>query len=228
MVATAFGPDELRQLRVDRVVGVRRRLGEGDRPEVGVLVVADRPELVAERDQLRPRHERRGGGDPVLERGREHERLERRARLPLCLHGEVELALAEVPAADHRQDRAVARIERDERGRRPELVVEPLGDRAPRDALEPEVDRRRHAQPAAEDAARVEAVDQLLLDVVREVRRDDRLHGRWADVLALGQRRGRRDEQVAAVDLPLLEEVAQHEVSPRPRGSRVRERVVAR
>ena len=59
---------------------------------------------------------RRAGRDAFLERGREHERLERRARLALALHREVELRLAVVVAADHREHAAVARVDRDERG----------------------------------------------------------------------------------------------------------------
>ena len=70
--------------------------------------------------------------DALLERVREHERLERRARLALALHGEVELALVEVLAADHREHVAGARVDRDERGRRPLRVGQPLVDRLPR------------------------------------------------------------------------------------------------
>jgi hypothetical protein len=64
----------------------------------------------------------------VLEGGREHERLEGRARLPLALDGEVELALAEVAASDHGQDPSVPRVDRDERGRRATPITQPAVD----------------------------------------------------------------------------------------------------
>ena len=111
-----------RQLRVHGVVGLDGRLPEIDRAEVLALVVAHGPELVAERDHLRPRHVGRRGRDPLRERRREHERLEGRAGLPLALDGEVELALREARAADHREDVARPRIDRDERRLRPVLA----------------------------------------------------------------------------------------------------------
>ena len=109
--------------------------------------------------------------DSLAQRGREHERLEGRARLPLALDGQVELALAVVVAADHRLDRAVARVDRDERGRRAVGFRQPLRDRVARRLLELEVDRRRDPQTAAEHLAGAVLVDQLLLDVVDEVLR---------------------------------------------------------
>ena len=161
--------DELGQLRVDGVVRLDRRRLEVDRAEVLVVVVADDPVLVAEIDRLRLRLEVRRRRDPLAERGREHERLEGRARLADALDGEVELALAVVVAADHRLDGAVARIDRDERGGRAVRVRQPLRDRVARGLLELEVDRRPHLQAAAEDLRRAVLVDQLLLDVVDEV-----------------------------------------------------------
>ena len=86
-------PDDLRQLREHGVVGDADRLCEVDRPEVLALVVVDVPVPVAEEDRDRLRDERRQRRDPLLQRGREHERLEGRARLPLALRREVELAL---------------------------------------------------------------------------------------------------------------------------------------
>jgi hypothetical protein len=67
-------------------------------------------------DRHRLRDEGRGGRDAFLQRGREHERLERGACLPLALDGEVELALAEVVAAEHGEDSAVPGVDRNQRG----------------------------------------------------------------------------------------------------------------
>ena len=60
--------------------------------------------------------DQRGRREPLLERGRIDERLERRSGLPLRLHCPVVLARVEVEAAHQRDDRAVPRVERHERG----------------------------------------------------------------------------------------------------------------
>ncbi len=87
------------------------------------------------------------GEMPSLQRGREHERLERRAGLTLALHGEVELARVEAPPAVPSRDCAVRRVDRDERRLRPGRARQPLVDRVARELLQAEVDRRVHAKP---------------------------------------------------------------------------------
>ena len=89
--------DEVRQLRVDGVVGGDHRAGERHAPEVGVVVVRDVPDAVAGVDRDLLRHELGLRRDPGPHRRGEDDRLERRAGLALGLGGEVELALAEVP-----------------------------------------------------------------------------------------------------------------------------------
>src|SRR5439155_263663 len=81
----------------------------------------------------------------------------------------VELALAEVVAAEHGEHAAVARGDRDEGGGRPGRIREPLPDRVARHLLDLEVDRRVDLQPPAEDPPRPVPGDELLLDRVREV-----------------------------------------------------------
>ena len=144
--------DELRQLGVHRVVGVHHRRARSTPPRYVALVVRDPPDPVAGVDLDRLRREARRGRDALAERAREHDRLEGRARLPLGLRGEVELAPAEVRAAEHRLHRARARVDRDECGGRAVRVRQHLLDRLARLLLEVEVDRRRHLEPAAEDA----------------------------------------------------------------------------
>jgi hypothetical protein len=94
--------------------------------------------------------------------------------------------------------------------------------------LDVEVDARAHPVPTAEQTRRPVLVDELLLHVVREVRRDGGVDGRRSDVRRLRERHSHRREHVAARDLPLLEEVPEHEVPPLPGVPRVRDRVVAR
>ena len=142
--------DDRRQLREHRVVGVRDRLREVDRPEVLALVVVHLPEASAGVDRHRLRRgEDRRRRDVLLQRGREHERLERRARLPLALRREVELVLVVVRAADHREHRAGAlRVDRDERGRRVRAVLRQ--DRRDRIAARASAGRcRASSSPAA-------------------------------------------------------------------------------
>ena len=125
---------------------------------------------------------------PSPEGAREHDRLEGRAGLALRLRGEVELALAEVGAADHRLHRTVARVDRDESGRRAVGVREHALDRLRRLLLQLQVDRGRHLEPTAEDAVGAELRDELILDVVDEVGREV-TGAREAHVLRRRQRR---------------------------------------
>ena len=108
--------------------------------------------------------------DPLLERSEQHERLEGRAGLAARLSREIELQLGEVLASDHRLDRAVARVDRDERPRRAD-PVELLAHGLARGALHAQVDRRVHAQAAAVRTLLAVAGDELLLDVLGEVGR---------------------------------------------------------
>ena len=115
--------DVERQLRVDGVVRAQRRARDRDRPGVAVVVGAHRPRLPRLVVVLAPGPGRAGEGrrgvvgrvgiDPLLDRGREHERLEGRARLPGRLRGQVELVVL-VPGdhRGHRADRAGARAPR--------------------------------------------------------------------------------------------------------------------
>ena len=164
--------------------------------------------------------------DPLAQRRREHERLEGRARLAHALHGEVELALAIVIAADHRLDRARARVDRDERGRRAVGVGEPFRDRVACLLLEIEVDRRPHLQAAAEHLGRAVLVDQLLLDVVDEVLRRPFRAGE-PHVLGLRKIGLVRLDVLRRRDLRLLEHRLQHQLASRGRGLWIRDRVVA-
>ena len=125
------------------------RSGRGTRPRSCGRTRAGRRAMIVTGFETKRRRRR----DPLRRARREHERLERRARLPLALDGEVELALVEVVAADHREHGAVARVDRDERRRRARPGRQPLR-RSPRArASGAEVDRRRHLQAAAEDLA---------------------------------------------------------------------------
>ena len=198
-----------------------------DRPEIAALVVVHDPVPVAEVDLLPLRVEHRRRRDSLSQRLGEDERLERGARLPLALDGEVELALAVVVAADHRAHGPVTRIDRDERRGGPVRGRQPLRDRLARHRLQLEVDRRLHPQAAAEHLRRPVLVDQLLLDVVDEVLR-------WAfgagqpHLVGLGQRRRVRLVELRQRDLPLLVQALEDDRAPRPRLARVRHRVVAR
>ena len=227
-VGDPLRPDDARQLRVDRVVRVDRRRLEVDRAEVRALVVVDVPDLPAvQRDRHRLGDERRRRRDALLQRGRERERLERRARLPFSLNGEVELALVEVAPAEHRQHAAVARVGGDERGRGAAVRGQPLRDRLPRDLLQVEVDRRPDLEAAAERPPGAVLVDQQLLHVVREVLRRALAPGQ-VHVLGAGERGCQREAVLVARDVLLAEHVREHARPPLARQARMRDRVVER
>jgi hypothetical protein len=128
------------------------------------------------------------------------------------LHRKVELALAVVLAADHREDASVSRVEGDERGGRHVRALERVRDRLPRQFLQSEVDRRLDDQPAAEDLARPVPVDELLLDVVDEVLRRPTNSG-LVDVLGLRQRRPVRLAVLVVGDVLLVDHRLQHVAS---------------
>ena len=108
----------------------------------------------------------------------------------------------------------------------PVRARKPLVDRRARELLEPEVDRRRDPEPAAEDALRPELVDQLLLDEFAEVRRLPP-HAREMDVLRLRQRRSNGATKARGLDDPLLEHQPQHDSPPLDRRPRMGNGVVA-
>ena len=200
----------------------------GRSTQVRALVVVDVPDLArVERDRHRLRVEARRRRDPLLQRRGERERLERRAGLPLALDGEVELALLEAPPPVHRQHAPVARVDGDERRRRPALRRQPLRDRLSRDVLQVEVDRRAHLQAAAEHAARAVLVDEELLDVVREVRSRPLAAGQ-VDVLGAGKGGREREPVLVVRDVSLLVHVREHACATLAREPGVGDRVVER
>ena len=117
---------------------------------------------------------RRRRVDPLVHRRGQHEGLEGGAGLPPRLRGQVELVAAQ-PGSDrrHRADRAVCGVDRDDRRSGVVVVVERVGDRLPRRALQAWVDRGVHAQPAGAHGVRAVLRDQLLADEAEEVRLAD-------------------------------------------------------
>ena len=165
------GSDELRELSEHAVVGIDRRVCQVGRPHVRAFVVVHEPVATADIDRYGFRRQHRRGRDSLPEGGREHERLEGGAGLALALDGQVELAFVEIVAAVHGEYFPGSRPDRDEsRGWSIRIGQNGL-DRLPRESLETQVDRRLDVQAAAEYSARPVFRDQLLLHVVREVRR---------------------------------------------------------
>ena len=164
--------------------------------------------------------------DAFAHRGREHDRLERRAWLALGLGGEVELALMEVPASEHRSHGAGLRLDRDESRSRPVGVAEHLLDRGSGTLLEREIDGGRHPEPTAEDTPRAVLLHQLILDVVHEVLGRAAGAGK-ADILGKRQRGLDRVTVLGECDLLLLEHEAQDVTPSFLRSVRARDRVVA-
>ena len=221
-------PDDLRQLREHGVVGDRDRLRRGRSCR------GTRPRSCAAYQYLLPRKIETGfdanvesGEIPSFERRREHERLERRARLPLALHREVELARVEAAAAVHRDDRAVRRVDRDERGLRPVRARQPLVDRRPRELLQPQVDRRVHAEAAAEDALRAELVDRAAASRTRRSTATCPITPERCTFCGFGIGARAARAVLGPRDDVLLQHQPQHDRAPVLRGPRVRDRVVA-
>ena len=215
-----------------RVVGGRRRVRERGDARVGVAVVLDRELLGRARDveDLLARRPQRGGGDPLLERLGEHERLERGAGLALALGGEVERRAVVVVAADHRADLAGLVLDRHQRGARAAEVGQPGADRVVGRLLEAPVDRRLDGQAALErlagaGLAAAELVDDLLLDPGREVG-VLRLLARRLDVAAGGERLGDALVVLLARDQALVQHPVQDEVAALLGGVRVGDRVI--
>ena len=218
--------DDRRQLGEDRVVGVRDRLGEVDRPERLTLVVVHFPEAAARVD----RHVLRRGedarrSDSLLQRGREHEGLERRPGLTLALRREVELALVVVLAAHHREHGAGARVERDERRGRARRGGKRRRDRVPRHLLQVHVEGRRHLQAAAEGLPRAEALHELVLHVVREVGGLEALRRGQRHLRRVRHRIDARVHVLAPGQVALDVELAEDDVPPELGGGGVSDRV---
>src|SRR5439155_13809940 len=99
--------------------------------------------------------------DPILERGDERERLERRPRLPPALYREIELRVSvrsveEVAAADHRHHRAGPRVEGDEGVARVLRVRKDRFRSLLGDPLQTKIDRRVDTEAALEQ--RIDAI----------------------------------------------------------------------
>ena len=146
--------DVERQLRVDGVVGLQRRARHRLRAVVRVVVRvhvprlrggAPRPGRARERRRRVVRRVRIG---PLLDRRREHERLERRAGLARRLRSEVELVPFRAHDGRHGADRAGARLDRDNGRRGIRLVRQDIEDRLLREALQTRIDRRVDLEPA--------------------------------------------------------------------------------
>ena len=192
-----------------------------------MVVVRHLPDPIACIDRHRLRLERRDGRNAFVHRRREDDRLERGAGLTLGLRREVELALAEVPPAEHRPHRTRAWIDRDERGRGAIGIPKNRLDRRSRFQLEVEVDRRRDLESAAEHATGAVACDELVLHVVDEVRRRSLCAGK-PDVVEDGKISLVRPLELAPGDLSLIEHHPEH-VAPTQRcAPRVDRRVVER
>ena len=164
---------------------------------------------------------------PSLQRGREHERLERGSRLALALDREVELTRVEVAAAVHREHRPGRRVHRNECSLRSVGARQPLVDSVAGKLLQPQIDGRVHAITAAEHVLRAELrlVEQLRLHVLAEVRRLAH-HAGQVHVLRLRHRRPSGTLVFAGRDVVLLQHQPQHDRSPALRRLRVRDRVV--
>ena len=122
-LAHLLGPDVEVELLVDGVVGAHERARRGSM-RAGVAVVVgldvDRRRRSASR-RTSAAWRRRSSlrmSTPCAQRGHQHHDLERRARLAVALRGEVELRRRRSRRGGHRQDVAVARVDRDERRRR--------------------------------------------------------------------------------------------------------------
>ena len=164
--------------------------------------------------------------DPLLDGCREHERLERRPRLPARLREKVELVLRAVrDDGGHRTDRSRARADRDQSRSRIGRLVQRVADRLLGKPLVPRDDRRVHLEPAGANRLGSVHLDQLVADVAEEVRLPDPVVETSGVKRHLGVERlavdARRDD--AGVEHGL-----EHLVPTRERTARNGERVVDR
>ena len=225
-----LGADVERQLRVDGVVRLERRLLDRDRARVRVAVGRNVPRRDRRIGLVREgrRHVGRGRGvDALVDGGREHERLEGRAGLPPRLGDQVELVLhATGIDGGHRADRAVRGIDRDERCGGVVLLVQRLRDRVVRRALERRVDRGVDAQAARLDGLDAVLRDQLVADEAEEVRLADlRVQATGLEVQAPI---GERDLELGVGDVVVDVQRVQHICAPGERVVRMQHRVVQR
>ncbi len=162
--------DVERQSRVDGVVGLNRRVRERLDARVVVCVRLHVPlqRRVVERRREVVRVKR---VDAERDRGREGDRLERRARLARPARDEVELvAVGPRSHRGHRANRSRARVDRDHRARGIGRLVQRVADRGSRRTLQPGVNRRVHLEPAFAHGVRAVLPLQQILDVAEEVR----------------------------------------------------------
>ena len=159
------------ELLVDGVVGQQRRLHQVHAPAVGAVVGLhlDRAEAGVQVERLGhvvgPARVDLVGRD----RRQQHDRLERRARLAVALRRVVELLPVVVLAGGHRDDVAVAGVDRDDRRRGIVPLIQAPADGLAGLTLEAHVQRRVDAQPATVDDGVAQVAAQLALDVVEEV-----------------------------------------------------------
>ena len=151
----------------DRVVGEEGRLCDRDPAGVRVLERLDVP--VAGPQEGGGEVRRRSRVDLPLNRLREDEHLERRARLPLAVCRDVERDLLTGLGDRHRADLACRRVDRNDRAGRVALAVERAEDRVRRLGLLLGVEGRVDAQAAAPHPLRAVLVDELGSDVVGEI-----------------------------------------------------------
>ena len=116
--------DRLHHLRGDRVPRLHQALAQGHRRLARAAAIGRLPDAaVGERNRDRRIEVLLLGRDAALQRGTVDERLEGRAWLAPGLRDMVELLAREIGAADPGPDRAVRRVDRDQTGREPRLVV---------------------------------------------------------------------------------------------------------
>ena len=167
----AAGAEVEREPRVDGVVG--RQGGARDRrpPEVRPVVGLHVPRLPLRLGPVERRGEvlRRPRVDPAAHGLGEHEGLERRARLPLAVDGEVERG---APPRHDRRERphgAVLRVDRDDGGAGVAAPVQRPEHGLARQALHPGVDGRVHVEPTGAEDVLAVLLGQQLGDEAREV-----------------------------------------------------------
>ena len=165
------------------------------------------------------------GVHALRDRRGENNGLEGRSGLPPCLGGEVELiVLLARYNARHRLDRSRPRIDGDDRRGRVGAVVEVFTDRLFGQTLHARVDRRVDLQPSRLHGLGAVLLDQLIGDVVEEVR----LLDVFVDVPPLeDNRRGDGLLVLGEADVLVVEHRLQHFVSARQRRGPVVERVVS-
>ena len=224
-VADLLGPHVQIELGVDGVHRTHGGVAHAHRPAASLSVVdgpVGDPVVQRQGDRGLARVVGRIGVHALANGGGQHEGLERRPRLTVGIGGEVELGGRGVGLRrGHGDDVAVGGVDRDQRPRRPAVVV--VGDRLLGGGLELGVDRRMDLEAAVSHRVHPVLVDQLLGDVVEEVGLADGL------VLAAAVEPQPRLERLLVVllgDVSLPRHRLEHVVAPLHRPLRVQERVV--